>query len=161
MKQKAKTSKSDSSKDDAIVKRLFQSLMKTNRMSKRRRKQFVRLSRNLSNTFDHVCPGVNNELKGTMIALLLDTSDYSDGIKKDVQKLTRLKHPTDAQTLRSYLTDMQLLRLQHQQGCIAQLRREIPILVRSIKKNEKGKQSKRRGTIDKLTDEFMAMVPDE
>ncbi|HXQ25751.1 MAG TPA: hypothetical protein VN822_05020, partial [Candidatus Acidoferrales bacterium] len=109
------------------------------------------LSRSLSKTFDHVCPTTNPELRGRIIALLVDVVRYSDGIKKDVQKLTRLKRPTDARALRSFLTDMQLLRLQHQQRYIAELRRNIPILLRSVKKGN-GTQSKRRGLIDELTD---------
>jgi hypothetical protein len=151
MKQKSRTRQRDSSEDAALIARMFQKLMKNARMDKRRAKRFVRLSRNLSNTFRHVCPNANPELRGEMIALLLDVFDLSDGIKKDVQKLTRLKRPTDAQTLRSYLTDMQLLRLQHQQRYIAELRRDIPILLRSVKKGN-GTQSRRRGLIDELTD---------
>ena len=85
-----------------------------------------------------------------MIPRLLDVFDYSEKIKKDVQRLTRLKRSTDAQTLRSSLTDMQPLRLQRQQRYIAELQRKIPIFLRSVKK-ENGTQSKKRGLIDELT----------
>lgn len=116
----------------AIVERIFKKLTKSSRMGNGRSKQFARLSRNLSNTFRRVCPNVKDELRGTTVALLLDVFHYSHAIENDVQRLARLKHPRDAQTLRSYLRDMELLRLQHQQRYIAQFRRHIPILLRSV-----------------------------
>jgi len=149
MKLKTRNRQSHSSEDSAIVERMFRRLMSA--VDKRQSKALGRLSRSLSKTFDHVCPTTNPELRGRIIALLVDVVRYSDGIKKDVQKLTRLKRPTDARALRSFLTDMQLLRLQHQQRYIAELRRNIPILLRSVKKGN-GTQSKRRGLIDELTD---------
>jgi hypothetical protein len=129
---------------------MFKKLMKST-MDKQRAKRFARLSRGLSITFRRVCPNVKPKLRGTIIALLLDVVYCSDEIKKDVQKLTRLKHPRDAQALASFLQDLQLLRLEHQRRYIAQLLRSMPTLLRSIKKRE-GPESPRKGLIDQLTD---------
>jgi hypothetical protein len=151
MKQKSRTRQSEASEDAALVERLFTKLIKSSTMDKSRAKRFARLSRNLANTFCRVCPNVSPKLRGTVIALLLDVFDYSGEIKKDVQKLTRLKRPTDAKAFGSFLTDMQLLRLQHQQRSIADLLHNIPILLRSVNKG-KGTQSTKRGLIDELAD---------
>jgi hypothetical protein len=150
MKQKPRTKRRDSLEDAARVQRIFKKLAKSSTMGKSRSKRFVQLSRNLSNTFRHVCPDVNSKLRGKTIGLLLDVFDYSYKIEKDVQKLAHLTHPRDVQTLRSYLTDMQLLSLQGQQRYIAELRRHIPILLRSMKKGN-GTQSGKRGLVDEIS----------
>jgi hypothetical protein len=151
MKQKSRSRQSDSSAEAVLVDRMFKQLMKSSRMDKSRAKRFARLTRDLSSTFRRVCPNVKPKLRGTVIALLLDVFYYCDGIKKDVQKLTRLKRPTDAQALGSFLTDMQWLRLQHQQRYIAELLRIIPTLLRSMKVRE-GTRSSRKGSIDQFID---------
>jgi hypothetical protein len=151
MKQKSSIRHTDSSAEAALAERMFTKLMKSSSMDKRRAKQFARLSRDLSNTFRHVCPNIKPKLRGTIIALLLDVFHCSDNIKKDVRKLTRLKRPRDTQALGSYLQDMQMLSLDQQRRFIAELSRNIPALVRSIKKRE-GMRSPRKGLIDELTD---------
>jgi hypothetical protein len=151
MKQKSRTRRSLSPEQTVVVARMFKRLMKSTTMDKESAKRFARLSRSLSSTFRGVCPNVNPKLRGTLVALLLDVVNGSDKIKKDVQKLTRLKRPKDAQTLGSVLKDLQLLRLESQQQYIAQLSRSIPTLLRSIKKRE-GMQSPRKGLVDELTD---------
>jgi hypothetical protein len=148
MKQKLTTGRSDS-QDKA--RRMFKKLMKHSTMDKQRAKRFSRLSRDLSITFRTVCPNVKPKLIGTIIALLLDVVDRSDQIRRDVQELTRFKHPRDAQALKSSLQDLQFLSLAHQRRHIAQLLRYMPSLFRGIKTGE-GSRSPRKGLIDQLTD---------
>lgn len=150
MKQEPRTSRRLSPQQTVVVERMFKKLMKSTAMDKRSTKRFARLSRSLSSAFRGVCPNVKPKLEGTLVALLLDVVIGSDQIKKDVQKLTRLKQPKDAQVLGSFLQDLQF-RLESQQQYIAQLSRSIPTLLRSLKKRE-GRQSPRKGLIDELTD---------
>lgn len=147
------TTSANSRENDLRADRILRNLLESKKTDKVRLKTQRRLLRNLSATFNTIWPELDPDLTGTVIALLLDIFDYSDRIKDDIQRLATLRRPRDAQTLRSFVQDLLILNLQHQGRYIAELRRDLPKLMRRAR-DAKVRQSEKRGEIDQIAGEL-------